>query len=233
MRDILKDMARKDEALPTQQFVDVDAVENGVLILRGGSLRQLIAVSGLNFDLKTEDEQNAITFAYQNFINSLNFTLQIFVHSRKVNIDQYVEGLKGVEAAETNPLLKAQVGEYREFIKSFVAENAIMHKSFYVVVPYDVVEIGGHSSANGLFGFLKKKDANAELAKAEESEDRARTMGQLAQRVDQVISGLRQIGLKALPLGDQEAIDLLYNLYNPGTAERKGLELSQTPQQPR
>ena len=51
-------------------------------------------------------------------------------------------------------------------------------------------------------------------------------MGQLAQRVEQVIAGLKQIGLSALPLGDQETVDLLYNLYNPGAAEKASLDLT-------
>lgn len=218
-------MANKNEALPTQQFIDVEAIENGVLVLKGGSLRQLVAVSGINFDLKSEDEQNAITLGYQNFLNSLNFTVQFFVHSRKINVERYLENLKTIEAGETNPLLKTQVGEYREFIKSFVAENAIMHKSFYVVVPYDVVELL-NGSGGGPLGFLKKKNTQeAELKNTDAQETRARNMGQLAQRVEQIVSGLQQLGLTAIPLGDQEATELLYNLYNPENAEKKGLEI--------
>lgn len=190
-------------------------------------MRQIVAVSGLNFDLKSEDEQNAIIFSYQNFLNSLNFTLQIFIHSRKVNIDGYLAGLKGIEAGEMHPLLKTQLAEYGEFIRSFVAENAIMQKSFYVVVPYDVVEIGGVSSSGGALSFLKKKKSvdQTALSETEQSESRKRNMGQLSQRVEQVIAGLQQIGLASEPLEEQAAIELFYNLYNPENAEKKGLSI--------
>ena len=114
-------------ALPTQQFINVKGVKNGVLILKDGGLRQILLVSGINFDLKSEDEQNAITFSYQNFLNSLNFSLQIFVHSRRVNIESYLENIKKIEAQETNPLLRLQIGEYGEFIRSFTSQNAIMN----------------------------------------------------------------------------------------------------------
>jgi type IV secretory pathway VirB4 component len=213
-------MADKNEALPTQQFIDVEGIENGVLILNGGSMRQIIAVSGINFDLKTEDEQNAVILGYQSFLNSLNFTLQIFIHSRKVNIDGYATNLAELAVKETNPLLKEQLIEYREFIQAFVAQNAIMNKSFYVVVPYDVIEIGGVSSSNGILGIFKrnKKDDVGEIQK---KEDRARSMGQLAQRTEQVINGLSQLGMKAIPLGDPEVTELLYNLYNPEASEKK------------
>jgi type IV secretory pathway VirB4 component len=222
-------MSDKNEALPTQQFIEVEEVKDGVIFLKGGSLRQIIAVSGVNFDLKSEDEQNAIIFGYQSFLNSLNFTIQIFIHSRKVNVDAYLENLKKAEAAETNPLLKIQLSEYREFISSFVAENAIMQKSFFVVVPYDVIEIAGGSTEGGLLGFFKKRNSDAaDLAKGEKEEGRARSMSQLSQRTEQVVAGLNQLGMGCELLKDQETIELLYNLYNPGLAERKGFAFEGT-----
>ncbi len=214
------------EALPTQQFINVQGVRNGVLILKGGALRQILLVSGINFDLKSEEEQNAITFAYQNFLNSLNFSLQIFVHSRKVNIEAYLDNLQKIVAEETNPLLKTQITEYREFIRSFTSENAIMNKSFFVVIPFDPIALPGGDS-----GFLSKllpfgNKAGSALAKEEEDRRFMQNAGQLAQRSEQVIAGLTQIGLRAVALKDEEVIELLYNLYNPEAMEKKGMELA-------
>ncbi len=215
-------------ALPTQDFVTVSAVKNGVLILKNGGLRQILLVSGINFDLKSEDEQNAVIAGYQNFLNSLNFTVQIFIHSRKVNIQGYIENLARLEAAESNPLLKTQIGEYKEFIKAFTSENAIMQKSFFVVVPYDPIQLGGNgekpSFLSGIFG---KKGADADEARKTEADNRfAEQAGQLSQRTEQIATGLSQLGLRATPLEDQEAIELLYNLYNPESVEKKGLRLT-------
>lgn len=213
-------------ALPTQQFIDLEGVKNGVLILKGGGLRQILLVSGINFDLKSEDEQNAITFAYQNFLNSLNFSIQIFIHSRRVNIEGYIENIKKIEAQETNPLLKTQVGEYAEFIKSFTSQNAIMNKSFFVVVPFDPVQIPGAQSAGGLLSKLRRSNPEAEQMATAEAEQRfAQHAGQLAQRSEQIIAGLSQIGLRAVALKDEEIVELLYNLYNPEAIEKKGLDL--------
>lgn len=220
-------------ALPTQQFINAKGVKNGVLILRDGGLRQILLVSGINFDLKSEDEQNAITFAYQNFLNSLNFSLQIFVHSRRVNIEGYIENLKKVEAEETNPLLRTQISEYGEFIKSFTSQNAIMNKSFFVVVPYDSVSVPGFNAAGGggLLSRLMGKGSGDSKA-AQEEDDRAfmQKTGQLAQRTEQVVTGLTQIGLRAVALRDDEIIELLYNLYNPEAVEKRGLDLTGGPE---
>ncbi|PIT93215.1 MAG: hypothetical protein COU06_01195 [Candidatus Harrisonbacteria bacterium CG10_big_fil_rev_8_21_14_0_10_38_8] len=176
-------------------------------------------VSGVNFELKSEDEQNAITYSYQNFLNSLNFSIQIFIHSRKINTDAYIAKMQTLESAETNPLLKTQIQEYREFIKAFVNENAIMDKAFFVVVPFDPVKI---PSSGGLLKKKKSKEVEENLDK-----DFNRNLNQLQQRVDQVITGLNQIGLRAIQLKDDEIVEFLYNLYNPEEVEKKDMALTE------
>ena len=73
----------------TQQYVDVDEIRDGVVILKNGSLRAILLVSSLNFDLKSSDEQEGIILQYQNFLNSLDFPVQMVVSSRRLNIEPY------------------------------------------------------------------------------------------------------------------------------------------------
>jgi hypothetical protein len=57
----------------TQQFLEIEDIREGVLILKDKSLRGVLLVSSLNFALKSEEEQNAIIYQFQNFFNSLDF----------------------------------------------------------------------------------------------------------------------------------------------------------------
>ena len=213
------------EALPTQKFIEIKGVKNGVLLLKNGSLRQILMVSGMNFDLKSQEEQEAITFSYQNFLNSLNFSIEIFIHSRKINIEAYVENMGKVEAQETNPLLRTQISEYREFIKSFVKENAIMSKTFFVVVPFDPIVIPGSGEGGILSGILGKSKKPNPQAEAATEKTLLHHLDQLQQRTDQIVTGLSQIGLRAVSLNDDETVELFYNLYNPETVEKKNMDL--------
>lgn len=63
----------KDSASSTQQYVEVEEVKDGIIILKNGSLRSILLVSSLNFDLKSAEEQDAIILQYQRFLNSLDF----------------------------------------------------------------------------------------------------------------------------------------------------------------
>ena len=218
------------EALPTQEIIAVDRIENDALILKNGALRKVLMVSGINFALKSEEEQNLIIFTYQNFLNSLNFSLQQFIHTRKLNIDDYLAKIAQLQNSEKSDLLKNLIGEYKEFVGSLVAQNPIMSKSFFVIVPYDPVNIpeAGKAVFKKFFGLFRKNDIqSAEQSPAESLRDHGagptapENFSQLEQRVDQVTAGLSQIGLRVVPLNKEELSELLYNLYNPETIERK------------
>jgi len=210
------------EAQPTQQFVEIQEVKGDVVILKNGSFRRILMVSGINLDLKSEEEQGVIVYSYQNFLNALDFSIQIVIHSRKLNIDGYLEKLAERESREENELLKNQISEYREFIRSFIEINAVMAKTFFVVVPYDSIAIP--KAGENLIASLKFWEKKKTPAKEGDLEQK---IVQLNQRTEQVINGLTQIGLRVVALKDEELIELFYNLYNPETVEKKRLKIAQ------
>jgi conjugal transfer ATP-binding protein TraC len=204
----------------TQDFVDIKNVNDGVVVLKNGSLRKIVMVDGINFDLKSDEEQNVILYAYQSLLNSLDFSLQISIHSRKLNIDGYLEKLRGRLTNETNELLKIQLEEYVEFVESFVKTNAIMAKNFFVIIPYDPAIIPGteRELSPKLLG-KSRAPVSSDTPKGEVSEAH---INQLNQRVDEVISGLREIGLRAVSLEDPELLEVYFDYYNPSVIEKRG-----------
>jgi len=127
----------------TQDFLEIDQIREGVVILKSKGLRGVMMVSSLNFALKSDDEQQAIIFQFQNFINSLDFSLQILIQSRKLNITGYLDKINDLQASQTGELLRMQTASYYEFVKSLVEGGTIMTKTFFVVVPYTLLEAQG------------------------------------------------------------------------------------------
>ena len=211
-----------DKNISTQQFVDIESIKNGVLVLKSGGLRKILMVSGINFDLKSEEEQGIIIGAFQNFLNTLEFSIQFLVHSRKMNISVYLEKLRQRETQEENGLLKNQISEYIEFVRSFVENNAVMAKTFFAVVPYDSMQIS-KAGAN-IISSLKFWDRNKKTEIKDEGLEQKMT--QISQRTEQVINGLNQIGLRAVALNDEELTELFYNLYNPSDIEKREIKIT-------
>lgn len=202
----------------TQQLVDVEAIRDGVIILKSGELRAILMCSSVNLALKSQDEQDALVYQYQNFLNGLDFSIQFVAHSRKLDITDYINSLKETLKTQENELLRIQTEEYIEFIQNFVAMQNIMSKSFYVVIPYHAGSGGTPSLASRLFGNI----GNKPFAKMTDEEFQ-KHKNQLWQRVENVISGLRTFSIRSLPLDNNELMELFFDLYNPGDTGKQFL----------
>ena len=199
--------------ISTQSFLEFKQIREGVVVLKNNGLRGILMVSSLNFALKSDDEQNAIIYQFQGFLNSLDFFCQIVGQSRKLNITGYLEKLKEMERTQKNELLKIQTAGYHDFIKSMVETGTIMTKTFFVVVPYSMWDAQGVSMSKKS-GFFTKPSAPA---LTEEIFQRCKT--QLWQRMEFVAMGLKKCGLQAIPLTTPEIIELYWSLHHPEEAE--------------
>lgn len=203
----------QSQTAATQAFVPLKEVRDNIAVLRDGSLRAIIMASSINFALKSHDEQTAILAQFQSFLNTLDFSIQIVVESRRLNINPYLELLASKEEAQDNDLMRVQLREYIEFIRTFTTEVDIMVKSFFVVVPYSPIAVNLEKSLNTLISRQKAPTVSTEM-RFEEN----RT--QLEQRVSVVESGLSRLGVRTIPLGTDEIIELFYHLFNPGEEGR-------------
>jgi len=195
----------------TQQFLEIDQIREGIIILNNKTLRGILMVSSLNFALKSDEEQSAIIYQFQNFLNSLDFSSQIIVQSRRLNITGYLDKLKELEKKEENELLKVQIVEYQKFINSLLAGGTIMSKNFFVVVPYTLAEAQGITAGAETLKRTKMPALTEELFQ--------RCKNQLWQRMEFVALGLRRCGLQAIPLTTPEIIELFWSLHHPKQAE--------------
>ena len=197
----------------TQEFVPVKEIKNGVIILKDGSYRGILICSAINFGLKSADEQRAITIGFQNFLNTLDFSIQIIINSRRMDLRPYLAFLEEKAPEQKSELMRIQLREYMEFVRSFSEQTNIMTKSFYVVVSY-TPRITATISA---FNFLHTDTSKSKnlVSEASFEEDRA----QLEQRLSLVSAGLSGTGVRAVALGTEEIIELLYRSFNPGELE--------------
>lgn len=201
----------------TQDFVPIQEIRDGVIILKNGGMRGIVLASSLNFALKSQDEQQSILLQFQNFLNSLDFSIQIFIQSKKLDIRPYVALLEDRYKDQVGDLMKIQVREYIEFIKTFVENTNIMSKSFFIVVPYD--PIPANLSNNPISRMLPGKNrGKSEQDTADNQFKEYRS--QLEQRIAVVEQGLVRCGIRTAELGTEEVVELYYKLFNPGETEK-------------
>ena len=181
----------------SRKQIAIKEVRDGILALPDNEYRMALETSSVNFELKSEDEQDVIIESFQNFLNALTTKLQILVRVREVDIDNYVAEISQTKEKESEVVYKTQINNYCEFIQNLVSGNKILSRRFYIVIPCT-------SEEDNDFGLVKQ---------------------QLSLNRDLVIKGLERLGMKARQLESIEILDLFYNFYNQSqikTQELKG-----------
>lgn len=178
---------RKNKTSSRKQ-IQIKEVKDNILILPNLEYRVILETSSVNFELKSEAEQDVLIDGFQNFLNSLNCQLQILVRVREVDVDHYIEDILKLKENEKEKVYLNQLDDYCHFIRNLVVGNKILSRKFYIVIPYR--------------GEGKNKDFK--LIKE-----------QLKLLSDIVIKGIEKLGMKARTLNSLEILDLFYSFYNP------------------
>jgi hypothetical protein len=189
------------------------------MIMKDGSSRMVLKVQALNFNLKSEEEQDSIIYGYQRFLNSLRFPIQIIVRSLKVDIENYLLKLKNLAIKQQNALLQEQTYRYVDFLTNLIDMAQIMKKEFYIVVPFDQVneESVRNTGIVGMFQNFWSSITSEETILSIRSKRRNADflLKGNSERVNTIKSSLEQIGLKSEEVDKDGLVRLLYDYYNP------------------
>jgi hypothetical protein len=205
----------------TQNSLVFEELRDNMVIMSDGTYRGVVAAQSINFDLMSARERDGIEVSYQDFLNSLTFPVQIYVRSQKVDIGPYLDKLEKLRINQDNMLLGVLMDDYIQFIDALSQEANIMDKSFFVVVPYSIGDdkqrVGDSTSNKFLLAQLfssKNKHSNIKVP----ADQYERAKEEVTNRVNAVIDGLSQAGVRAVRLQTKELGELYYNVYNPDTA---------------
>jgi hypothetical protein len=175
--------------------INIKGVADGILMLPGDQYRLILEASSVNFELKSDDEQDAIIEGYRSFLNSLPCPVQIVARIREMDMQRYVEDFSRMAEEEELPIYREQIGNYVDFVQGLVSTNKILSRRFYVVIPYS------------------DKDSRGFEAVQE----------RLLLNGDIVAKGLSRLGIRTRMLPSLEVLDLFYSFYGPEHAKRQPL----------
>lgn len=130
---ILQKSKKKTSA---RQQINIKGVKGNILLLPNNQYRIVIEVSPVNFELKSEEEQDALIDTYESFLDSLPCPLEIVVRIRELDMDKYLADIHELLSEEKEAIYRSQIENYTEFVQSLVADNRILSRHFYVVLPY-------------------------------------------------------------------------------------------------
>lgn len=177
---------KSNKKLSSRKQIDIKGVRDGLLLLPKGAYRAVLSISSVNFELKSETEQDALIDTYQSFLNSLAISFQIVVRIREMDMDKYIEDFMERQTMEEEQVYKDLVSNYTDFVRSLVTKNKILSRQFYIVLPLDTKEKD--------FDVIKE---------------------QMNISIDIVSKGLARLGMQSRRLDSIEILDLFYGFYAP------------------
>ncbi len=210
---------KKSVTVSTQRFLPIAEIKEDSVILKNGGLRAVMKVNSLNFNLKSEMEQQGIIAGYQGFVNTLIFPIQILIRSTRLNIDPYIKNLRDKVDGQPSELLKQQTTDYADFMEKLVDIADIMQKNFYVVIPIDAPAKAKRGLLSRFMDWLNIDDTRTKaLQRSREFHMYSKL---LRDRITLVQSGLENVGITMRRLKTDELVQLYYNIYNPGSAQKQ------------
>jgi type IV secretory pathway VirB4 component len=182
---------RNNNKISSRRQINIKGVKDGILLLPYNKYQAILRVSSINFELKSDEEQDILIETYQSFLNSLGCPLQIVIRIRELDMDNYISNLKSWLIDEKDEIYREQIKNYVVFIQSLVKDNKILTRNFYVIVP-------NNSNEKYTFELIKEQvNLNCEI----------------------VAKGLLRLGMQSHRLSSLEILDLFYNFYNPSHAK--------------
>ena len=189
-------LQKSKNKVSSRNQIQIKEVKDDILVLPGQQYRLAIETSSINFELKSEEEQDTIIDSFQNFLNSLSTPLQILIRVREVDVDHYLEQIVRNKDQEKEAIYRGQLDTYTNFIQQLVTGNKILSRRFYIVIPY-------HNPQTKDFKIIKE---------------------QLYLTRDIVSRGLEKIGMKVRSLNSLELLDLFYTFYNSSQIKTQPLK---------
>lgn len=219
-------------------FMEFDDIQDNMIIQRNGN-RYLMVVGcqGVNYDLMSGVEKNAVEEGFVQFLNTLRHPIQFYIQTRSINLESslqvYKEKLQEVEIKYRNMELR-----YQQMLESDEYTDEELQKAYFELTRQANLREYGNSVIQDTERMSLNKNilnktyyiivpyyaAEAANDKLDKEEMKGIAFSELYTRCQSIISSISPCGVRGKILRTNELIELLYMAYNRDEAETFGLD---------
>ena len=219
-------------------FMEFDKIEDNMIVQKNGK-RYLMVVEcqGINYDLMSRMEKNAVEEGFSQFLNTLRHPIQIYTQSRTINLDSSLENYKHrVDGIKEE--LDRKENQYKQMVQSGRYDEKQLQKyKFEITKQRNLYEYGKDIIFNTERMSLNKNvlrkqyyiiipyyasEAGNDLFDKDEIRNIA--FSELYTKSQSIIRTLSACSVSGKVLDSYELVDLLYNAYNRDEAEIYGMK---------
>ena len=219
-------------------FMDFDKIEDNMISQKNGE-RYIMVVEcqGVNYDLMSEVEKNAVEEGFIQFLNTLRHPIQIYTQTRTINLENSIQTYRD-KVKELDDKLERQRMQYQNMVDSGKYSKQQLEQAYYELTKQtnlceygkDIIYTTERMSLNK--NVLNKKYYivipyyTSELGQNDFDKDEKKNLAfsELYTRAQSIIRTLSVCGINAGILDSNGLVDLLYVAYNRDDAEVYGLD---------
>lgn len=206
--------------ISTQDHLEIEDIRDDLVLLKDGRVSLVIETGAVNFDLLSEEEQDARIKTFAGMLNSLNFQMQVVILTERSDLTGYIERLTAYKTQQASKPLQRQIEIYIQFIKNLTYNREVLDKRFFIVIPEISAEIQRTSIVKQIFG------KRVQITNRKAIFDKAKI--NLYPKRDHLFKQFKKMGIEAWQLNNDQLVRLYYSMYDPDKIGSANLELTTT-----
>ena len=219
-------------------FMEFDKIEDNMISMKnGGKYVMVVECQGVNYDLMSEIEKNAVEEGFIQFLNTLRHPIQIYTQTRTINLESSIQTYRD-KMKEIEDDLEKEKRKYEQMVNSGKYTQEQLNAEFYnLTKATNLYEYGKDIIYTTERMSLNKNVLNQkyyvvipyypeELGENNFDKQEIRNMAfsELYTRAQSVIRTLSVCGVNGRVLDSNDLVDLLYVAYNRDDAEVYGVD---------
>lgn len=219
-------------------FMEFDKIEDNMIISKNGNkFVMVVECQGINYDLMSEVEKNAVEEGFIQFLNTLRHPIQIYTQTRTINLESSIQTYR-VKVKEIEDKLEKQKRDYEQMSNSDRYTQEQLNAAFYELTKTtNLYEYGKDIIYTTEKMSLNKNVLNQkyyivipyypeELGETnmDKQEIKNLAFSELYTRAQSIVRTLSACGVIGRALDSNQLVDLLYVAYNRDDAEIYGID---------
>ena len=219
-------------------FMEFDKIEDNMICTKNGAKYVMVVeCQGVNYDLMSELEKNAVEEGFIQFLNTLRHPIQIYTQTRTINLESSIHTYRN-KIQEIEQELDKEQRKYNEMLNSGKYTEEQLNAAFYELTKtMNLYEYGKDIIYTTERMSLNKNVLNQKYYVVipyypeelgdnnfDKQEIRNLAFSELYTRAQSIVRTLSVCGVTGKVLDSNELVDLLYIAYNRDDAEIYGID---------
>lgn len=219
-------------------FMEFDKIEDNMIATKNGSKYiMVVECQGVNYDLMSELEKNAVEEGFIQFLNTLRHPIQIYTQTRTINLENSI-GTYREKVKEVEERLEKEKQRYSQMVDSGRYTKEQLDAAFYeltkttnlyeygkdVIYTTEKMSLNKNVLNQKYYIIIPYYPEDLGENNFDKQEIRNLAFSELYTRAQSIIGTLSVCGIGGKVLNSNELVDLLYVAYNRDESETFGVE---------